>query len=49
MTVRYRFYYVHRDGWVTKDISKVQGKCVGVIEAASKEEAVAEAKERGLL
>jgi hypothetical protein len=46
---RWRYYYVHRDGWVTEDIDKVQGKCVGVVEAKNKEDALAEAKERGLL
>ena len=46
---RWRFYYVHRDGWLTDDINKVLGKCVGVIEARSEAEAVEDAKARGLM
>jgi hypothetical protein len=47
MNKRLRFYYIHRDGWVTDDIKKVQGKCVGVLEAYSKEEAERQARELG--
>lgn len=49
MKERWVFYYVHRDGWITTDITKVQGKCVGVVEARSEEEALRIAKERELL
>lgn len=44
---RYRFYYVHRDGWVTDDVTKVQGKCIRVLEATSKEDAENQARELG--
>ena len=46
---RWAFYYVHRNGWLTTDISRVQGKCVGVVEARSEDEALKVAKERALL
>jgi|AntAceMinimDraft_6_1070360.scaffolds.fasta_scaffold00176_23 hypothetical protein len=49
MKERWRFYYVHRDGWLTDDINKALGKCVGVVEARSEEEALRLAKERELL
>lgn len=49
MRDRWRFYYVHRDGWITDEIAKVQGKCVGVIEARDEAEALRLAKERELL
>ena len=49
MKDRWVFYYVHRDGWITDDINKVLGKCVGVIEARDEVEALRLAKERKML
>ena len=45
--LEYRFYYVHRDGWVSNDGSLVKGKCVRVIEATSQEDAERQAREFG--
>lgn len=42
-----RFYYVHKDGWVTDDVTKVMGKCIRVIEATSKDRAEEIARRMG--
>ena len=44
---QYFFFYVHRDGWVTNDISSVQGKCIRVLEATDQEDAEKQARELG--
>lgn len=46
---RFRFYYVHQDGWVSDDIDEVWGKCVGIVEARTIEQAEQQARDRGLM
>ena len=49
MSGGWKFYYVHADGYVTEDVKEVQGKCIGVIEARSFNEAEQKARELFLI
>ena len=46
----FSFYYVHKDGWLSNSLKDFDGeKWIGVVEAETKKDAIAEAERLGLI